>query len=70
MDDITFMSAGTRNAGALGLHYGAFLPTILRLMSPIDVPVPDLTFHSQGTDDQKFEWLFPTLQMKIVGAWK
>ena len=46
------MSIVSKNSGAMSLHYGAFLPTIM----------------SQGTNEQKFEWLFPAFQMKIIGC--
>lgn len=46
------MSIVSKNGGAMGLHYGAFLPTIA----------------SQANDEQKFEWLFPAFQMKIIGC--
>ena len=50
--DVMLMSVVTKNSGALSLHYGAFIPTIL----------------SQGTQEQHLEWLFPAFQMKIIGC--
>mmetsp|Transcript_9065 Transcript_9065/g.12148 ORF Transcript_9065/g.12148 Transcript_9065/m.12148 type:complete len:713 (+) Transcript_9065:72-2210(+) len=50
--ELLWMNAGAKNNGAFGLHFGAFLPTIM----------------SQCTDEQKSEWLLPAVQMKIVGC--
>jgi hypothetical protein len=50
--DVTLMTAVARNGGGLGLHYGAFLPTLL----------------SQCTPEQLAEWLYPALSMSIIGC--
>lgn len=50
--DVTLMTAVARNGGGLGLHYGAFLPTLL----------------SQCTPEQLAEWLYPALTMSIIGC--
>ena len=51
-DDVMMMTNAARNQGAFGLHYGAFTPTIL----------------SQGTDEQRFEWLPLAMPLKITGC--
>jgi len=50
--DIMLMTNATRNGGAFGLHFGAFMPTIM----------------SQCTSKQQMEWLLPAMNMKIFGA--
>eukprot|EP01095_Lingulamoeba_sp_RSL-Kostka_P000386 TRINITY_DN10618_c0_g1_i1.p1 TRINITY_DN10618_c0_g1~~TRINITY_DN10618_c0_g1_i1.p1 ORF type:complete len:738 (+),score=241.42 TRINITY_DN10618_c0_g1_i1:40-2253(+) len=49
--DIMLMSQVSKS-GAFGLHFGAFLPTLL----------------SQADQEQQAEWLFPAFQMKIIGS--
>jgi len=51
-DDILMMSNVARNAGAFGLHYGAFCATIA----------------SQGTNEQVMEWLPQAYTMQITGC--
>ena len=46
------MTTVSKNGGAFGLHYGAFVPTLL----------------SQCNDKQRANWLFPAFQMKITGC--
>uniref|UniRef100_A0A7S2RBW8 Acyl-coenzyme A oxidase n=1 Tax=Mucochytrium quahogii TaxID=96639 RepID=A0A7S2RBW8_9STRA len=50
--DIMMMTNASRNAGAMGLHFGAFASTLM----------------SQGTAEQVMEWLLPAFQMKIIGC--
>eukprot|EP00211_Chloroparvula_japonica_P003585 CAMPEP_0119121714 /NCGR_PEP_ID=MMETSP1310-20130426/2214_1 /TAXON_ID=464262 /ORGANISM="Genus nov. species nov., Strain RCC2339" /LENGTH=720 /DNA_ID=CAMNT_0007111291 /DNA_START=106 /DNA_END=2268 /DNA_ORIENTATION=+ len=50
--ELLWMTSGGKNQGAFGLHYGAFVPTIM----------------SQCTDEQKAVWLLPAVTMKIVGC--
>eukprot|EP01012_Entosiphon_sulcatum_P057344 TRINITY_DN810_c0_g1_i1.p1 TRINITY_DN810_c0_g1~~TRINITY_DN810_c0_g1_i1.p1 ORF type:complete len:686 (+),score=83.60 TRINITY_DN810_c0_g1_i1:2454-4511(+) len=51
-DDILLMSAVAKNGGALGMHYGAFLPTIMQ----------------QCTDEQRAHWLPKCFSLNIVGC--
>ena len=51
-DDVMMMTNAARNQGAFGLHYGAFTPTIF----------------SQGTDEQRLEWLPLAMTLKITGC--
>jgi len=50
--EVMMMTNAARNQGAMGLHYGAFTPTLL----------------SQGTDAQRMEWLPAAMQLKITGC--
>eukprot|EP00026_Physarum_polycephalum_P003922 Phypoly_transcript_03939.p1 GENE.Phypoly_transcript_03939~~Phypoly_transcript_03939.p1 ORF type:complete len:698 (+),score=115.87 Phypoly_transcript_03939:174-2267(+) len=52
-EDVVWMVEYSAMSGAFMNHYGLFLPTIL----------------AQASDEQKGLWLFPTLQMKMVGAY-
>lgn len=51
-DDVVMMGNAARNQGAMSLHFGAFLPTLM----------------SQSTEEQKADWLWRAYTMKIVGC--
>eukprot|EP00948_MAST-09A_sp_MAST-9A-sp1_P001675 g1675.t1 len=51
-NDILMMRIASRNGGAMALHYGAFLPTLL----------------AHCNQEQAMEWVLPASQMQIIGC--